>query len=307
MRRNLWAISLGILIVCGGLAYSQSSLNYRLEVDVISGGEGDGSSANYDLISVIGQPSALESSFSTNYMDYPGFFFALMGASEQFGPITLQSPLNGGIFDVCSLVTTYQPSFQWAATETFTKYSMFFSITPTDFTAPVTKATVGGTQDYWKPSAGVWKKIMKLSYNNGSIQNIYWKITGTKADGTTEESEVRSFRIRAAQAVTVNGPDDGVVLAAAIPPTFEFNSNCNVKFRLEFSPLQGFEDTSKIKGFNYTTANPNGDTILRKTLTSGQWTAVKRLIETGTGYFRIKAWDRIKRETISEVRSFAVR
>jgi hypothetical protein len=291
----------------GGLAYSQSSLNYRLEVDVIGGGDGDGSSANYDLISVIGQPSALESSFSTNYMDYPGFFFTLMGAPEQLGPITLQSPPNGGILNACSLVTTYQPSFQWAATEAFAKYSLFFSITLTDFTAPIKKATVGGTQDYWRPSAGLWKKIMKLSYNNGDIQNIYWKIIGTKADGTTEESEVRSFRIGKAQGVTVNGPDDGVVLPVATPPTFEFNSSCNVKFRLEFSSLQGFEDPSKIKGFNYRTANPNEDTTLRKTLTSGQWTAVKRLIETGTGYFRIKAWDGIKRETISEVRSFAVR
>ncbi len=34
--------------------------------------------------------------------------------------------------------------------------------------------------------------------------------------------------------------------------------------------------------------------------------SVKKLLGTGTGYFRIKAWDGLKRETVSEVRSFAV-
>jgi len=36
------------------------------------------------------------------------------------------------------------------------------------------------------------------------------------------------------------------------------------------------------------------------------WTAVKKLIGTGQGYFRIKAWDGIKREEISELRSFMI-
>lgn len=33
---------------------------------------------------------------------------------------------------------------------------------------------------------------------------------------------------------------------------------------------------------------------------------VKKLVGTGTGYFRIKAWDGLKRETASEVRAFTV-
>ena len=39
-------------------------------------------------------------------------------------------------------------------------------------------------------------------------------------------------------------------------------------------------------------------------LSLGQWTTVKKLV--GTGYFRIRAWDGLNRESVSEVRSFTV-
>lgn len=62
----------------------------------------------------------------------------------------------------------------------------------------------------------------------------------------------------------------------------------------------------KIKGFIYTVKDPNIETTLQETLSAVQWKAVKKLIGTGTGYFRIKAWDGISRNTISEIRSFTI-
>jgi hypothetical protein len=56
----------------------------------------------------------------------------------------------------------------------------------------------------------------------------------------------------------------------------------------------------------YTVKDPNVETTLQKTLSTAQWNAVKKLIRTGTGYFRIKAWDGINRYTISETRSFSI-
>jgi hypothetical protein len=274
---------------------------------VISAGEGDGSSANYDLISVVGQPSPLEFSSSSNYVNYPGFMYTLLGAPEQIAPITLQSPPDGSVFNTCSLIKTYQPLFQWIAAEPFRKYSLLFSISSTDFAAPITKATIEGTQNDWTPSAAAWKKIMKSSYNNGSIREIYWILIGTRSDNTTSESEVRSLRVGASQAVTINTPADGAALPAAELPTFSMNPNCNTKFRLEFSSFESFGDPAKIKRFNSTVRNPNVDTSLQKILTYSQWTSVKTLVGTGTGYFRIKAWDGIKRETVSETRFFIVR
>ena len=37
-----------------------------------------------------------------------------------------------------------------------------------------------------------------------------------------------------------------------------------------------------------------------------QWTTVKKLVKRKTGYFRIREWDELRRETVSEVRSFTI-
>jgi hypothetical protein len=99
---------------------------------------------------------------------------------------------------------------------------------------------------------------------------------------------------------------DDAILPSGTPPRFEFHTSCNTKFKIEISPLEDFSDSRKIKGISWTVKDPNTQTTLQKTLTPGQWNAVKKLIGTAPGYFRIKAWDGIKRETISEVRSFSV-
>jgi hypothetical protein len=53
--------------------------------------------------------------------------------------------------------------------------------------------------------------------------------------------------------------------------------------------------------------DPNIETTLKDTLTADQWSSVKKLVGLGgTGYFRIKAWDGIKRKTISGIRSFTI-
>jgi len=65
-------------------------------------------------------------------------------------------------------------------------------------------------------------------------------------------------------------------------------------------------DSSETKGFSYSVKDPNVETTLQKTLTSSQWNGVKSLVGEGTGYFRVRAWDGLKRETVSEVRSFTI-
>jgi hypothetical protein len=98
----------------------------------------------------------------------------------------------------------------------------------------------------------------------------------------------------------------GAALPSGIRPTFVFDTHCNGKFKLEISPLAGFTDPRKIRGFNYTVNDPNTQPSLSKTLTPLQWSIVKKLVRIGTGYFRIRAWDGINRETASEVRSFII-
>jgi hypothetical protein len=124
------------------------------------------------------------------------------------GTIVLQSPDNGEIFNSCSLVTGHQPTFSWTKNGTFTSFSILFSTSQKDFTAPITKSNIRVTKNSWSPSVNVWKKIMTSSYNNGNIRDIYWEVIGTKSDKTTVESEGRSLQIANPQTVTIQSPDN---------------------------------------------------------------------------------------------------
>jgi hypothetical protein len=224
-------------------------------------------------------------------------------------PITPQSPDSGAVFDSCSLVAGYQPLFTWTANGAFAKFTIFFSTSPTDFTTQgilIARANISHMRNAWQPSIHSWRKFMKLSYNEGNIRDIYWKVIGTRPNRTTIESDVRSFRTGTEQPVTINFPHEGTAFSSNIPPAFHFNSNCNIKFRLEFSPSSDFEDARKIKGFTLTARDPNDETTFHKTLSSSRWAAVRKLVGTETGYFRIRAWDAINRETFSELRSFTI-
>jgi hypothetical protein len=147
---------------------------------------------------------------------------------------------------------------------------------------------------------------MSTSNNSGVIRDIYWKVIGTLPNRSTVESEVWDFRIDIPYQVPIILPANGAVLRSDVPPTFEWRTNGNVKFKLEISSLADFSSSTKVKSFNYTVKDPNVEKTLFKTLPSFQWTAVKKMIGAGQGYFRIKAWDGINRETKSETRQFTI-
>ncbi len=214
-------------------------------------------------------------------------------------PITLQSPSDGAIFNSCTLITKNQPAFTWTMAETFTSCTIFF-LTPGGVL--INKATVRGTGNSWIPSPFVWKKLITSCSQNGEV---YWKVIGARPNRTTAESEAWNFSIGPPQSVTINAPPEGPI-PGGTPPTFDFSTSCNVKFKLEISSVNDFSDPKKIKSFNYTTRDPNVDQKLVKTLSSFQWTSVKKMVGTGTGYFRIKAWDGLNRESVSEMRLFTI-
>lgn len=237
-----------------------------------------------------------------------GLLFGPRYATANAIGFTYQSPANFAVFSGCSLINTYQPTFSWTTTETFTSFTLLFS-TSTDFSAKgvvVYKAIVRGTINSWTPPIGIWKKIMTASYNKGSIRDIYWKLVGTKPDKTTSGGDVRQFRIDLPQAVTINGPAPGETFTINPSPTFDFYTNCNVKFRLEFSPLPDFSDLRKIRGYIFSTRDPNVEKEISRTLTYGQWSAVVHLVGP-IGYFRIRSWDGINREMVSETRLFNIK
>jgi hypothetical protein len=220
--------------------------------------------------------------------------------------IVLQLPLNGAVFDSSSLITTYQPSFSWTESGTVTRCTILFSTSSTGFSTPIARASVSGTKDSWIPPIFIWKKLMSASNNSGVIQDIYWKVTGAQPNRSTVDSEVWSFRIDVPQRVMIDSPVNDAALRSDVPPTFGWQTKGNVKFKLEISSLADFTSSTKIKSFNFTIKDQNVETTLNETLPSFQWNAVKKLIGAGQGHFRIKAWDGINRETVSEIRTFTI-
>ena len=105
--------------------------------------------------------------------------------------------------------------------------------------------------------------------------------------------------------MVIHTPTVGETLFSSVVPTFDFDSNCNKKFAIEFSSLSDFSDPKKIKTVTFTITNSNSQTTVQKTLPSFQWAGITKLLGTG-GHFRIKAWDALNRETISEVRGFSI-
>jgi hypothetical protein len=223
--------------------------------------------------------------------------------------VTLQSPLDSAVFGSCFLINAYQPPFEWTCTETLNQYAILFSTSQTDFLsrgALIFKSSIQGQQNRWIPTMMQWKRLMGLSHNNGNQRDIFWKVIGIRSDQSTIESDLWSFRIGSPQRVTILSPSMDAILPPNVLPPIEFNSNCNVKVRLEFSSLGDFSIRTKVKGFVFTIKDPNVEAVQKRTLNSWQWTMVKKLVSGGAGYLRIKAWDGMNRETLSEVTSFTV-
>jgi hypothetical protein len=55
----------------------QSSANYSIDTDVLSGGGGECSSTGYYLLHTTGQPTAIGMSSSASYTNYAGFWYTL--------------------------------------------------------------------------------------------------------------------------------------------------------------------------------------------------------------------------------------
>ncbi len=100
-----------ILIVSGDIhAAGQSSTNYKIEADVISGGGSDASSTNYTNESTLGQPTNGEPSSSTNYENKPGFWNVVIqpAATVQYNAYDTNQDCTIGDFELLNAID------QWA-------------------------------------------------------------------------------------------------------------------------------------------------------------------------------------------------
>ncbi len=206
--------------------------------------------------------------------------------------ITLSSPSNGETFDACSLY--FSPNFWWSVTMSFSSYEVQFSADSSFAAIPVKIQVRGGdTQKTITPSQ--WKKVLQISGPNGGL--VYWRVIGTQPDGSNLVSDVRSILVSEPQAV--DNPNLSPVSKSQLPK-LTWQNNCNVKFKVWFgSEAEPFR--KKSLSFHVSDPNLEGGSF-SKELTSGQWTAVRRLVRDVSGstiYWYVESWDNLNRHSVS--------
>ncbi|MBI5739350.1 MAG: hypothetical protein HZA16_01405, partial [Nitrospirae bacterium] len=84
-------------------AAGQSSANYQIPTDVISGGGGDSGSANYSTSHTTGQSTAIGESSSANFTNQAGFWYTFygVGTSCETGPAIGSINVEGCLSELC--------------------------------------------------------------------------------------------------------------------------------------------------------------------------------------------------------------
>jgi hypothetical protein len=212
------------------------------------------------------------------------------------GPITPQSPSDNTPFDACSLYSP--PTFSWTIMESFKRYEIQFSL-DSDFISPI-RVRASGTQS--TITSATWKKVLLLPGNDG--RTVYWKVVGTRANRTTFTSEVRSIIVEPSE--PVGTPTISPTSKTSLPE-LSWQNNCNTKFRVWFGSDESF---NKKNGYSFNIRNPNENGgIFTKMLTSGQWKAIRKLVNDAPGsmiFWYVESWDGLNRKSETEPMNFTL-
>jgi tripartite motif-containing protein 71 len=211
--------------------------------------------------------------------------------------IILESPAMGHHFSTCSLYSL--PTFSWSASEPFNGYQVQFS--PSASFATVAVNVPVSVPGITMP-LDTWKDIMLIPGPSGGT--VYWRVVGTRANGSSQMSEVRSFVIDAPL------PAGNPTIAPTVrrpKPILTWRTNCNTKFKVVF----GSDSSFTKKTYSIEIANPaGGDFTAFKTLSSLQWMKIKLLVKNKKGstiYWCIESWDELGRQAKTNVMSFVLK
>jgi hypothetical protein len=204
--------------------------------------------------------------------------------------------VKGHHFSICSIYSL--PAFSWSASETFNGYDVQFSSGSSFGTVAVSvPVSVPGITIL----PDIWKAIMLVPGPSGGT--VYWRVVGTRADGSTQKSEVGSI------VIDVPLPAGNPTIAPTVrhpKPILTWRTNCNTKFKAVFGSDSGFTK----KTYSLEIGNPaGGDFTMFKTLTTLQWMKVKLLVKNKSGstiYWYIESWDELGRYAKTDVMSFVL-
>ncbi len=218
--------------------------------------------------------------------------------------ISIKLPVNNDVVDGCSLFAL--PIFQWEALDQYKKLEIQFS--NDQFTSISLRVKAKPTNTMLVMRAGIWKKVLLLPGNIGGT--IHWRIMGIKEDKTVHYSDIRALVVSPPLAVQ-DAQISHTSRSLADPPALSWKIRCNKKFKVWFSDDPDvFKPGVKKKALTFTVKNPLfNEGSFTKTMTSGQWTAVRKVVGDISGipvYWHIEAWDTLKRYTKSEAKTFTL-
>jgi hypothetical protein len=207
-------------------------------------------------------------------------------------------------FNRCSYYA--RPTFQWDTTEQYKNFEIQFS--KDQFTSVSLKVKVKPSNTAVMMNSTTWKKVLLLLGKGGGT--IYWRIMGTKADKSITYSDIYSLVVNSPKAV-VNAQMSHTSKSIIPPPTLSWTINCNNKFKAWFSNDPDFSKAGiKKKALTFTIPNPLSDEVsFIKTLTAGQWTAIRKLVSDMGGssiYWYVESWDALKIYTKTEMMTFTL-
>lgn len=219
---------------------------------------------------------------------------ATMGLSEA-APIVLVGPAGDAELDSCAY---YSPTvFEWQTSEVFSRMELQL------FVAGATKAVRVKIPDPGQSSvavtSSVWKKVMKLTGAPGGV--CQWKIVGTRADKSIEQSESRAIVIVAPRPVE----NPAISSTDWMPPTVSWDRNCCASFCVWFGADANFVQGRGFKFKALATGSPTEQCVWN--LTEKDWASVRALVGNQSGqtlYWRIEAWDAFKRRSVTTTMSF---
>ena len=208
--------------------------------------------------------------------------------------IDLTTPSDNTSFGACSLYSP--PTFSWAIGDTFKSYKIQFSPIQ-DFS--VTSVTVGTSSNSTAMNSNTWKRV--LSIPGGTV---YWRVVGTRMNRAIATSKFHSLTVESPQ--TVGNPTISPTSKASLPE-LSWQNNCNPKFKTWFGSDNDF---TKKTAFAFNISNPtdNGG-VFTKILTSGQWMAIRKLVEDVSGstiHWYVESWDGLGRYSKTSVMNFVL-
>ncbi len=211
--------------------------------------------------------------------------------------ISLFSPFDGEEFSADSRT----PLFQWETQEALKNIEVQFSF-DSRFSTVGTSVKGSSTAQRLSIKASEWRKVLLLPGTEGGP--AYWRVVGTKEDGSRLESNVSSIFVTPPS--PVGNPNLSSTSQSSLPE-ISWENNGNQNFEVWFGNDSHFTQKTVV---SFRIPNPSSKAgLFTKKLKSGQWTTIRKLIGDIAGatlYWYVQSWDAANRRRKTGVLSFTL-